>query len=62
MKNITHRIWEEVYYIITARLEEQFNERPIFNARKQISTPIWDSLKWQLQHHIYNQIKDDCYK
>ena len=53
-------MFDDVYFYCNDRLKEQFDEDLLYNARGNINILIWDSLKGQLQHHIYNQLKEDC--
>ena len=53
-------MFDGVYFYFSERLEEQFDDDLVIKAAEQVNIPIWDTLKWQLQHHIYNQLKEDC--
>ena len=53
-------MFDDVCFYFFERLEEQFDDDLVYKAAIQINNPIWDTLKWQLQHHIYNQLKEDC--
>lgn len=50
-------LWRKVPRNHTESIHRQLREASKY---ARISTPIWSTLKWQLQHHIYNQLKEDC--
>ena len=60
MNNLSNNMFDGVYFYFSERLEEQFDDNLVIKAAEQANIPIWDTLKWQLQHHIYNQLKEDC--